>query len=225
MNDFFTSSFRSPLYLLKRLQKACIRKNGPSLKGRLLDLGCGSSPYKKFMACENYIGLERKPLPNVRVVGEGEALPFRNGVFDSLAATEVLEHVYKFRECANEINRVLKKDGMAYISVPMSWPIHYEPYDFFRFTVFGIRRLFEETGFEVVSTQKLGGAFILIGTHLSLFTWDTISKIFRFLGPGNAERIAGIFVLPVTLIFAILSIFDRFETKAAVGWSIMIRKR
>ncbi len=224
MSDLFTNSMRSPFYLLKRLQRVCIRKHGKLLKGRLLDLGCGDSPYRKYMGCDQYVGFERDARDNVQVTGEGEMLPFRNEVFDSLASTEVLEHIYRFQQCVSEMYRVLKKDGIAYISVPMLWPMHYEPYDFFRFTLFGIKKVLEQEGFKVLSYERLGGTFIVIGTQLSLFIWGVCSQGFSFLGSKNAERIASLFVLPVNILFRMMSVFDRLDNRAAVGWSVIIRK-
>ena len=47
-----------------------------------------------------------------------ECLPFLNETFDTIACTEVLEHVLYPKSVINEIYRVLKKGACVFISVP-----------------------------------------------------------------------------------------------------------
>jgi SAM-dependent methyltransferase len=58
----------------------------------------------------------------VRCNIDEEGLPFGDGRFDMVMATEVLEHVYDPDHLASEVFRVLKKDGKALISTPnLAW--------------------------------------------------------------------------------------------------------
>ena len=225
MSVFFTRSLRSPFYLLKRVQRNSVTSCGAALTGRLLDLGCGDGPYRDYYNYGSYIGLERVARQNAKVVGEGENIPFKNHSFDSLAATEVLEHIYDFRRCMREMNRVLKESGHAYISVPMSWPLHYEPHDFFRFTKFGIAKSLQEAGFDIVSIDRLGGISVLFGTHLSILLWNVIKRFFKVAGIRWSERIAGMFVLPINLLARALSFLDGCDESIVVGWSVVAEKR
>ncbi len=50
--------------------------------------------------------------------GVAEALPFPNGTFDFINISEVIEHIENPDRMLEEIHRVLKPDGWAYISVP-----------------------------------------------------------------------------------------------------------
>lgn len=52
------------------------------------------------------------------VVGEAKNMPFKNGQFDAVVATEVLEHIPSAKEVIDEIFRVLRSHGRICISVP-----------------------------------------------------------------------------------------------------------
>ena len=52
------------------------------------------------------------------VEGDGERLPFADGLFDTVICTETLEHVPDDRAVLRELLRVLRKGGVLVISVP-----------------------------------------------------------------------------------------------------------
>ena len=47
------------------------------------------------------------------------------------------------RECS----RVLRPNGFLILSGPFFWPLHEEPYDFFRFTKYGFEQLLRSAEF------------------------------------------------------------------------------
>ena len=53
----------------------------------------------------------------------------------------MLEHVYNFEAAVDRIHRALKPGGRAVIVVPVFYPYHDEPYDYWRFTEHALRRL------------------------------------------------------------------------------------
>lgn len=63
--------------------------------------------------------------------------------FDFVICAEVIEHVIDPYAAAENIRHVLKERGMAFVSAPFFFPLHDEPYDFFRYTEFGLRKLFQ----------------------------------------------------------------------------------
>ena len=58
--------------------------------------------------------LDLFPGENVDVVADAENMPFDNGTFDLVVCQAVLEHVQNPKNIINEINRVLKKQGLFY---------------------------------------------------------------------------------------------------------------
>lgn len=60
--------------------------------------------------------------------------------FDVVLCLNVLEHVYEFEKALARIYGALKPDGTAIISVPGFYPLHDEPFDYWRFTEHALRR-------------------------------------------------------------------------------------
>jgi SAM-dependent methyltransferase len=123
---------------------------------KILDLGCGVKPYESlFPAVEKYVGFDVEPHPRVDVTGFNWDLPFEDNEFDALISTQVLEHTAKVRETVTEIRRVVKSGGLIYISVPLTFPEHGIPYDFYRFTRYGLMEVFRD--FEIISLTPHNG--------------------------------------------------------------------
>lgn len=140
------------------------------LRGRLLDAGCGNQPFREWYAphVERIHCLDAAPLEGVDVIGFADQLPFADQSFDTLLVTEVLEHVGDVERAAHEIHRVLVPGGHALITVPYLYPTHEAPYDFRRFTHFGLAALLERHGLEVVTLDAKGGGLLWMAHLLVL---------------------------------------------------------
>lgn len=136
------------------------RAGGRYHGGDILDFGCGSRPYEKLFTCKTYTGCDIyvSGHPNddkkADVYYDGHTLPFEAEHFDVILSTQVLEHVEDFEEIFGELVRVLKKNGILILTVPFCFEEHEKPYDFRRFTGFGIKKIFEENGIEVLELEK-----------------------------------------------------------------------
>jgi SAM-dependent methyltransferase len=111
------------------------------------------------------VALDATPGEGVGVVGFADRLPFASRTFDTVLATEVLEHVENVERAASELFRVLQPGGHALITVPYLYPTHEAPYDFRRFTHFGLADLLKRHGFEVLSLQAKGGPAIMLAHY------------------------------------------------------------
>ena len=54
----------------------------------------------------------------------------------------------------SEINRVCKLNGQLLITVPFVWDEHEVPYDYGRYTSYGLKHVLEIHGFEVIHLDK-----------------------------------------------------------------------
>lgn len=154
------SVFINPSYFIRKGLYKRILENAGKLKGILLDVGCGSKPYKDFFNEDLYIGVDIKneahshEYESIDVYYNGISLPFKDKQFDSAFSSEVFEHIFELRKVLQEINRVMKKNGLALFTVPFVWDEHEIPFDFGRYTEFGIRYLLEQNGFEILDIKK-----------------------------------------------------------------------
>jgi SAM-dependent methyltransferase len=156
----FLSLFINPFYLIRRGLYTQIRGTAPALNGVLLDFGCGRKPYKNLFKVDQYIGVDIEQsghsheLSEVDVYYDGKTIPFPDGHFDSVFCSEVFEHVFELEKILAEINRVTKKNGKMLFTVPFVWNDHEIPYDFGRYTTYGISYLMEKHGFKLIQINK-----------------------------------------------------------------------
>lgn len=69
-----------------------------------------------------------------------------DGEFDAILCLSVLEHVERFWEAVPRLRRALRPGGRLVVSVPMTFPYHDEPADYWRFTAHGLRLLLSDFG-------------------------------------------------------------------------------
>jgi SAM-dependent methyltransferase len=138
-----------------------IKKMAPLITGNVLDFGCGSKPYEAlFTEAASYIGvdLERSGHDHidskVDVFYNGRVLGFQDCQFDAVVSFEVFEHVFNLPEILAEIHRVTKDSGHLLISIPYAWCEHEIPYDYARYTSFGITHILKNGGYEVLEIRK-----------------------------------------------------------------------
>jgi SAM-dependent methyltransferase len=152
----------------------------------LLDGGAGNCKHKSFFPHVNVVALDlgqtkRRRYGEIDVAGNLYAMPYRDNCFDAVINVEVLEHLEEPEVALREIFRVLKRGGRLYLVAPQGWEEHGIPHDYYRFTRFGLRRLFEKTGYRVLSIAPLGGYFWYIGHRIPVAYRYLFPRERRFL--------------------------------------------
>jgi len=150
----------NPFYFARKGLYQNVSSLVSQLNGKLLDVGCGTKPYKSI--CNNvneYIGLEIDDEGNRQhkfadVFYDGNTIPFENKEFDSILSNQVFEHVFNSNDFLKEINRVTKMGGVFLMTVPFVWDEHEQPYDYARYSSFGLKHILSENGFEIVEHRK-----------------------------------------------------------------------
>lgn len=173
--------FVNPFYIARISLLKEIQKLGSEISGKTLDVGCGTKPYKKYFASSEYVGLEIEEQTNDQikqadVYYDGKHFPFENAEFDSLLSNQVLEHVFNPTEFLSEINRVLKINGKLLISVPFVWDEHEQPYDYARYSSFGLIHLLQQHGFEILKSEKSVNDFRIFAQLLNAFIYKIVRK-------------------------------------------------
>lgn len=95
-------------------------------------------------------------------------LPVADACVDGVVCLEVIEHVPDPALAVKEIARVLKPGGRAWISMPFLYPVHNEPFDFQRYTEFGLRRDMARAKLEVTDLHRSGHAIRAAGLVMCL---------------------------------------------------------
>ena len=211
----FAGLFVNPFYFLRRQLFKNIRSLAPRLKGKLLDFGCGRIPYEQLFTVDEYIGIDMEQtghehtLSKVDVYYDGKTIPFPNEHFDSIFCSEVFEHIFNLDEVIPEIKRVLKRGGQILVTVPLCWNEHETPYDFGRYTSFGIKHVMEKHGFEATEVRKSGNFFLVNIQLWALYFHNTI----QLKNKMAAFVLRMLFIIPINLIGLILSpLFPRNDS-------------
>jgi SAM-dependent methyltransferase len=215
------------LFIPRKLLRDTVRHFGARLDGRMLDVGCGSQQYRKFVACEQYVGVEWDLFMRPPVVADVTCIPFADGVFDSALCTEVLEHLPEPGHCLAEIRRVVKPGGAVLFTVPMTMYTHSEPFDFYRYTEYGLRYLLEKHGFEIVEVRRLGGVLSVMASHAISLGCDAVASRLERRGLGRVGRVLLLpFAVSASLLcYAASRVIDRFDRQDAIGWAAMCRTK
>ena len=202
--------FINPFYFARKGLALHVATLAGRITGRTLDVGCGSKPYEGLYASSEYIGLEYdtpeyRESKTAEYFYDGETFPFEDASFDSLVANEVFEHVFNPDRFLNEAHRVLKQDGTIFLTMPFVWDEHEQPYDFARYSSFGIRALLERHDFEILeqrkSTDDIRVIFQLLNTYIYKKTvtgngWVNLMTTLLLIAPFNILGELLGFVLP-----------------------------
>ena len=169
----------SPFFIIHKLLRDFFRYEFKDKNlGTVLDVGCGDKPYKKYITCKNYIGIEIQKNENVDVLYDGKRIPFTDENFDTILCTDVLEHVSEPDAFIGEMVRVLREGGELMLTTNFFWNLHYEPNDYYRFTKYGLEYLFRKNSLEV---QKIVPLLGWVGLVQALFADRLYSFIHKKL--------------------------------------------
>lgn len=160
----------NPFHVIRAGLYRAVAEAAPKIGGAVLDFGCGSKPYRSlFTKVDRYIGLDvaisghDHHSSDVDVFYDGRTIPFPDNQFDAIVSFEVLEHVFDIDAILSEWRRVLRPGGKVLATLPFAWDEHELPFDFGRYTSFGIRHVFERRGFIVDAVEKNGNYVTAIG--------------------------------------------------------------
>jgi SAM-dependent methyltransferase len=131
-------------------------------ESRVLDIGAGEAPYRELFAEHAYVTLDHDDTAHsgeVDLRGAADSIPVEDDSFDAIVCTQVLEHVPRPGEALREFNRVLRPGGLLMATIPFAWEEHEAPYDFFRYTRYGIEQLLADAGFGEIETRSRTDCF------------------------------------------------------------------
>jgi SAM-dependent methyltransferase len=202
--------FLNPFYFARRGLADAMIIYSKSLSGVLLDVGCGTKPYQSLFDIDEYIGLDidseyTRKRGFADFFYDGNMFPFPDHEFNAVLCNQVLEHVFNPDQFLTEINRVMKPCAKMLLTVPFMWDEHEQPYDYARYSSFGLKALLERNGFKLLKHEKLGTdistIFQLINAYLYKISahWNKYFRLgftFTVIGTLNLLGLIARFVLP-----------------------------
>ncbi len=147
-----------------------LRAEAGHIRGHVLDLGCGERVNESFiLSCaDSYRGGDwaqtlHRPMMDL-VADLNGPIPLPDASADTVFSVSVLEHLSNPQMLLDEAFRLLRPGGALVLQVPFQWRVHEAPYDYFRFTSYGLRYLLAKAGFahcEVMPTTGFWSTWVL----------------------------------------------------------------
>ena len=221
---------RSNLYPSKVRLHISASRLLPRLSGRVLDVGAGVQPYCGYLADDaECVSMELTAAHGTDIVGSVLEIPLGDNTFDGVICTEVIEHVEDPFTAIGELHRVSRPGALLYLTAPMSWGLHYEPHDYFRYTKFGLASILERGGFRVLEMHQVGGVFTMTWARISD---TTVTLLYRAGFPlkyivGNRWRVSLLslvafpFVAIPDLVATGLDAIVPGSRRDALGWTVL----
>jgi SAM-dependent methyltransferase len=138
------------------------------MKGKVLDIG-GTKNNKRGNfrpVLDNVISwqyVNSNPDTQPDFCCDAAGIPAKDGSFDTIIMTELLEYVTDVQAVLNEAYRLLSPNGICLVSVPFLNPVHGDNFiDRQRFTALKLKELCSTAGFGIVSIEPMGALFSVV---------------------------------------------------------------
>jgi len=165
----------------------------------VLDAGAGDCRYANLFSHTNYLSVDfaqvNKAYGNLDIIADLSAVPLASEQFDAIICTQVLEHLPRPWVTLSEFYRLLRPDGTLWLTAPFYYEEHEAPFDFYRYTQYGLTRLCADAGFTIKSIEWLEGYW---GT-LS-YQWRSAAYILPWTLPtSHYQTVSRLFSVPLLL--------------------------
>lgn len=170
-------SFLSTLNVRKEIRHKLEQYFDKYLSSEMIvyDIGCGSKPFAKYLQkkVHAHIGVDIEDCfydkSSVDLIGTAYDVPAPSNSADAIISSQVMEHLDSTQRAFLEIERLLKPEGLLFISSPFLYPIHAEPRDYNRLTEYSLISNLKEHNFELLSMQRIGGFWYIAGIFLCIY--------------------------------------------------------
>lgn len=214
-------------WLAKKLINDKVRECLISLYGTVVDLGCRIRPYEVDVIgnADIYIGIDWghtiHELSADIVANLNQPLPVRSDSVDCVLSFEVLEHLAEPGIMLSESLRILRRGGLMVLSVPFQWWVHEAPWDYQRFTRFGLQYQLDKAGFVDIQISETSGFWAMWILKLNY----QLRRLVR--GPRPVRGAIRALLIPFWWVGqTVAPILDRYwpEKNETAGYFVVARK-
>lgn len=187
MNDLIGQTPLHPQYFVIKYQKRILKIALPKIQGKVLDVGCGRQSLKDIIEKKecNYISLDHPQIYKRQraeekpdILADVTNIPSPNNYYDSVLLLMVLPHLQNPLQGLKEIYRILKNNGLVFISAVENYPAHDLPDDHFRFRISGLKTLCKEAGFKAVDSYSYGNLWEVNHLNFNVFLMQSAKHLF-----------------------------------------------
>jgi SAM-dependent methyltransferase len=192
---------------------------------RVLDAGAGQGQYAREFQNQRYVGVDLAVgdaawnYSRLDAVADLAHLPFPDGTFDAALHIVTIEHLPEPALALREIARALAPGTPLLVAAPHEWEVHQAPHDYFRYTRYGLKYLFDRAGFDVMEIRPAGGYFRLLARRL-------LNGLQFFAGGARWALFipAALLLVPPALILPFFDPLDR-DRNFTLGYICIARKK
>ena len=201
-----------------------IKANADYVFGTTLDAGSGGfNRYGGlFKKMTKYVSLDIKSECKPDIVGPVDNIPLGDNSVDSIICTQVIGDVVNPDKVIKEFYRVVRPGGTVLLSESFMNEIHGEPFDYWRFTNYGMKHLFETNGFTILKFEQIGGFFSVQAQN----TIRYLIEKFKLNQGGFFSSIVSPFINIFGKFLIFLDKIDKSQAnrKFSIGWLAIAKK-
>ena len=181
---------------------------------RVLNIGAGGpiqGIIELSLNTKKVTTIDIDPARKPDIVMDVTNLEFNDNSFDLVIMMEVLEHVKEPKKALSEIYRVLSHNGKLIMSTPFILGIHDEPYDYYRFTKYGLEYLLSDFKIEIQETNDFAHTIlVLIGRLMK-------SKLRR-------DKLVSLMIfVPLLLVYPMVFIVSKIVTSSHITTGYFVK--
>lgn len=228
-----------PQFFAKRYAKAAREAAIQEARGKVADVGCGRAPYRGRILAKNdvteYLTIDHpdateyysKEFPLDVKADISDHIPLKDRSVDTVLLLMVLEHVPQPSAAIAELYRIAKPGGTLVLSTIQTHPVHDAPYDYYRYTRFGLQHLLEQNGFELLELNWDGSAAATAVTVFNTTMFQQLKALSRTKALVPLAVLLGLVAwavaIALNLIAILLAPFDRLHQLPHTVWAIAKR--
>lgn len=160
--------------------------------GNIIDLGCGNAPLAGIYRdkVDSFIWLDWPNSPHQEYEIDVYAdlntfLPIEDQSYQTVILSDVIEHIYNPELLFAECTRIMKSGGCLIIGAPFLYPLHEEPYDYYRYTKHKLHEFGEKNKLSIERIEEYAGGLEVVQDMLTkILSYSASTRWFSYMVYG-----------------------------------------